>query len=100
VPSLTRGWLAMGSTIQFYQITEPDSLPYSCKGCSRPWVLKPILPRLTTPKLMGKSDLSLVLTAYNSQVHSSAGQVAFAFVSPRWLTLVAIERLTAGTELG
>jgi len=33
-------------------------------------------------------------------VHSSTGQVPFAFVSPRRLTPVAIERLTAGTDPG
>jgi len=42
--------------------------------------------------------LILVLSAYNSQVHSSTGQIPFAFVSPRRLTHVAIERLTAGPE--
>jgi len=44
--------------------------------------------------------LSPVATAYNSQVHSSTGQVPFAFVSPRRFTPVAIERLTAGTDPG
>ena len=45
-------------------------------------------------------SLSLVVTAYNSQVHSSTGQVPSAFVSPRRLTPVVIERLTAGAETG
>jgi len=44
--------------------------------------------------------LSLVVTVYNSQVHSSTGQVSFAFVSPRRSTPVAIERHTAGTDPG
>jgi len=44
--------------------------------------------------------LRLVVTAYNSQVHSSTGQVPFAFASPRRLTPVAIERLTAGADTG
>jgi len=44
--------------------------------------------------------LSLVVTAYNSQVHSSTGEVPFAFVSPRRLTPVAIERLTVGADTG
>jgi len=44
--------------------------------------------------------LSLVVTAHNSQLHSSTGQVPFAFVSPRRLTPVAIERLTAGADPG
>jgi len=44
--------------------------------------------------------LSLVVTACISQVHSSTGQVAVAFVSPRRLTPVAIERLTAGADTG
>jgi len=44
--------------------------------------------------------LSLVVTAYNSQVHSSTGQISFAFVSSRRLTPVAIERLTAGPNPG
>jgi len=43
---------------------------------------------------------SLVVSAYNSQVHSSTGQVPFAFVSPRRLTPVAIEQLTAGADNG
>jgi len=43
---------------------------------------------------------SLVVAAYTSQVQNSTGQVPFAFVSPRRLTLMAIERLTAGTEPG
>jgi len=33
-------------------------------------------------------------------VHSSTGQVPFAFVSPRRLTPLAIERLTAGADTG
>jgi len=44
--------------------------------------------------------LSPVITAYNSQVHGSTGQVPFAFVSPRRLPPVAIERLTAGADTG
>ena len=44
--------------------------------------------------------LSLVVTAYNSQVHGSTVQVLFAFVSPRRLTPVAIERLTNNREAG
>jgi len=44
--------------------------------------------------------LRLVVTAYNSQVHRSTGQIPFAFVSSRRLTPVAIERLTAGTDPG
>jgi len=44
--------------------------------------------------------LSFVVPAYNSQVHGSTGQVPFAFVSPRRLTPVAIEGLTASTSTG
>jgi len=43
---------------------------------------------------------SLLVTAYNAQVHSSTGQIPLAFVSPRRLTPVAIERLTAGPDPG
>ena len=43
---------------------------------------------------------SLVAKAYNSQVHGSTGLVPLAFVSPRRLTSVAIERLTEGTDTG
>ena len=43
---------------------------------------------------------SLVVPAYNSQVHGRTGQVPFALVSPRRLNLVAIDRLTAGTDTG
>jgi len=42
--------------------------------------------------------LSLVVTAYNSQVQISTGQTPFAFGSPRRLPPVAIERLTAGPD--
>jgi len=44
--------------------------------------------------------LSLVVTAYNSQVHGSTGQVPFAFVSPRRLSPVAIERLSKDRDAG
>jgi len=44
--------------------------------------------------------LSLVVTAYNSPVHSSTGQIPLAFVSLRRLTPVAIEGLTAGSDPG
>jgi len=37
--------------------------------------------------------LSLLTTAYNTQVHSSTGQVPFAFVSPTRLQLIGIERM-------
>jgi len=45
-------------------------------------------------------SLSLVVTAYNSQVHRSTGQIPFAFVSPRRLTPVVLERLTAVPDPG
>ena len=41
--------------------------------------------------------VSLQVTAYNSQVHSSTGEAPFSFVCPRKLSPVAIERLTQGT---
>jgi len=44
--------------------------------------------------------LSLVVTAYMSKVHGRTGHVPFAFVSPRRLIAVAIERITAGTDIG
>ena len=45
-------------------------------------------------------SFSLVVTALNSKVHGSTGQVPFAFLSSRGLTSVAIERLLAGTDTG
>jgi len=39
------------------------------------------------------SHLSLLTTAYNTQVHSSTGEILFAFVSPRRLQLTGIERM-------
>jgi len=44
--------------------------------------------------------LSLVETAYDSEVHRSTGQVAFAFARPKRLGPVAIERLTKDPEVG
>ena len=41
--------------------------------------------------------VSLLVTAYNSQVHSSTGEAPVSFVCPRKLSPVAIERLTQGT---
>ena len=41
--------------------------------------------------------MSLLVTAYNSQVHSSTAEAPFSFVCPRKLSPVAIERLTQGT---
>ena len=43
---------------------------------------------------------SLIVTTYNSHVHSSAGQIPLAFVSPRRLSTAAIERLIAGPDAG
>ena len=37
--------------------------------------------------------LSLLTTAYNTQVHSSTGEIPFAFVSPRRLQRIGIERM-------
>jgi len=39
------------------------------------------------------SHLSLLTTAYNTQVHSSTGEIPFAFVSPRRLQLIGIEKM-------
>jgi len=39
------------------------------------------------------SHLSLLKTAYNTQVHSSTGETPFAFVSPRRLQLIGTERM-------
>jgi len=48
----------------------------------------------------GSRYLSLVVTAHNSQVHRSTGQVPFAFVSPRRLPPATIERPTACADNG
>lgn len=37
--------------------------------------------------------LSLLKTAYNTQVHSSSGEIPFAFVSPRRLILMGVKRI-------
>jgi len=39
------------------------------------------------------SHLSLLTTAYNTQVHFSTGEIPFAFVSPRRLQLIGIEKM-------
>jgi len=39
------------------------------------------------------SHLSLLTTAHNKQVHSSTGELPFAFVSPRRLQIIGIERM-------
>jgi len=39
------------------------------------------------------SQLSLLTTAYNTQVHTSTGETPFAFVSPRRLRLSGMERI-------
>jgi len=44
--------------------------------------------------------LGVVVTAYNEQVHGSTAQVPFAFVCPRRLSPVAIERLPKDGEAG
>ena len=123
MPSWTLGSQVMGSAIQFYRITDPNSPPYSGEGFSE----KGIDSNYATPyhpqangqvELFNKTQVKqlrycvsdhvatwsryfrLVVPAYNSQVHCGTGQVSFAFVSPRRLTPVAIERHTAGTDTG
>jgi len=39
------------------------------------------------------SHLSLLTTAYDTQVHASTGQISFAFESPRRLQLISMERM-------
>ena len=39
------------------------------------------------------SHLSLLTTAYNTQVHASTGEFPFAFVCPRRLQLIGMERM-------
>jgi len=42
----------------------------------------------------------MVVTAYYSEVHGSTGQCPLAFVCPRLISPVAIERLTKDREAG
>ena len=44
--------------------------------------------------------VSLLVTAYNSQVHSSTGEAPFFFVCPRRRSPIAVERLTQGPAEG
>jgi len=37
--------------------------------------------------------VALLTTAYNTQVHASTGEIPFAFVSPRRLQLIGMERM-------
>jgi len=39
------------------------------------------------------SHLSLFTTAYITQVHASTGEIPSAFVIPRWLQLIGMERM-------
>jgi len=39
------------------------------------------------------SQLSLLTTAYNTQMHASTGEIPFAFASPRRLHLTGMERM-------
>jgi len=39
------------------------------------------------------SHMSFLTTSYNTQVHASTGDIAFAFVSPRRLQLIGMERM-------
>jgi len=47
------------------------------------------------------SHLSLLRTAYSTQMHASSGEIPFTFVSPRWLPLIVTERTkSAGSPKG
>jgi len=67
-PSWTLGLQVTGSPSQFYRTTDPNSPPYSGRGCSKRWVLTPITPRLTTPKRAGKSNclIRILLSNYDT----------------------------------
>jgi len=65
VPSQTLVFQVRGSPIQFCRTTDPNSPPYFGKGCSRLWLLTLLMPRRTTPKLMGKSNGFIILSLSN-----------------------------------
>jgi len=59
----------------------------------RRWSDKTIRCYLAEHQKQWDSHLSLLTTAYNTQVHASTGEIPFAFVSPRRLQLIGMERM-------